>query len=71
MPKSARYFFILQAPSQRYDDDAGTWLPDDKSALAHAEALIQELKSEDEYDYRGWLMIVRDAQGRTVFSIPF
>ena len=71
MPELARYFFVVQAPSQRYDDDGGQVLPDEKTAFARASALIEELKGDGEFDYRGWLMIVQDSQGRIVFSIPF
>jgi hypothetical protein len=71
MPTRGRYFFIVQGPSQAYDDDAGTWFWDAKSAFAHAKALINELKSEGGSDFRDWHMIVRDALGRTVFCIPF
>jgi hypothetical protein len=70
MSMAARYFFIVQTPSQRCDDEAGVWLPDDQCALAHAEALIQDLKSDGKYDFRDWLMLVQDAGGRTVYSMP-
>jgi hypothetical protein len=70
LPASSRYFFVIQTPSQRYPDDGGQQLPDEETAFAHATALIEELKSDDE-DYRGWSMIVQDSAGRTVFSIPF
>ena len=71
MPKWRRYFFVVQGPKQTYGDDAGTLLSDDKSAFAQAEAFIEELKDDGEYDFRDWLMIVQDDRGGTVFSIPF
>jgi hypothetical protein len=66
-----RYFFIIQTPGGRYDDEAGTSLADDQSARAYAESFIEELKAESPSDCDGWLMIVQDAGGRLVCSIPF
>jgi hypothetical protein len=66
-----RYFFIVQTPRERYDDEAGTSLADDQSARTYAEAFIEELKAESPSDSRGWVMIVEDAGGRLVCSIPF
>jgi hypothetical protein len=74
LPKrqSTRYFFIIQTPTHRLDDDAGISLSDDQSALAHAEAFILDLKSDEaSRDCRGWVMIVQDAAGRSLASIPF
>jgi hypothetical protein len=54
LPASSRYFFVVQTPSQRYDDDAGQLLPDEETVFTHAIALIEELKSDGDGDYRGW-----------------
>ncbi len=68
---SRLYFFIVQGPSRCYDDETGTSLQDDQAALAMAEKVMRELKSAGDDGYRGHVMIVKDARGRTVFSIPF
>ncbi len=68
---SRLYFFIVQGPSRCYDDETGTSLQDDQAALAMAEKVVRELKSAGDDGYRGHVMIVKDANGRTVFSIPF
>jgi hypothetical protein len=68
---SRLYFFIVQGPSRRYDDETGTPLPDDQSAAALAEKIMRELKGAGDDEYRGHVMIVKDVLGRTVFSIPF
>ena len=71
MPTRGQYFFIVQSPSQTFSDDAGTWFRNINAALAHADAIIDDLKSEGDYDYRDWLMIVQKPLGHTVYSIPF
>ena len=70
MAIQVHYFFTVQGPSQRYEDEAGVLLPDDKSAVTYAEKFIQELKSDRDFDYRGWFLIVQDGTGRTVHSTP-
>jgi hypothetical protein len=67
-----RYFFIVQTPTQRCDDEAGMLLPDDQSAFARALELMRELKRDEQSgDCRDWVMVVQDASGRLVSSIPF
>ncbi len=66
---SRRYFFNIQGPGRRYDDEGGTPLADDNSALSLAEKIIGELNADG--DYRGCRMIVQDGLGRTVFSLAF
>jgi hypothetical protein len=70
MPTRGHYFFIVQGPSQTYNDDAGAWFWEAKSARTHAEVLIEDLKSDGKFDFRDWLMIVKNEDGRTVFSMP-
>jgi hypothetical protein len=65
-----RYFFDVQTSNQRYGDDGGTLLPDDMSALDYADRIINDIKSEKDYDHSGWSMVVRTAR-RVVFSLPF
>jgi len=71
MPTEAHYFFAVQAAGRWCDDEAGAWLPDDQSALAHAKTMIEELKDDSETDYSDWLMVVQDADRQTIVSIPF
>jgi hypothetical protein len=37
-----RYYFIIEAPDQRHDDDIGKTLPNDDDALAHARTIIRK-----------------------------
>jgi len=62
-------FFIVQTPARRYDDDGGALLTDDGAAFAYAQTLVKELKSEG--DCEDWSILVQDAGGSTIFSIPF
>jgi len=67
-----RYFFILQWDAARSHDDAtGTMLPNDQAARSYAERVVRELKEAGGYDDPGLTMVVKNAAGRTVFSLPF
>jgi hypothetical protein len=68
----SRYFFTVQRPEgAEYDDGTGTNCPTDTAARQYAERIIRELKKAGSYNEPGLIMIVRDAHGKTVFSIPF
>ena len=70
--ETSRFYFIIVWPDAAVDDDTeGTFLPSREAALAYAERIIRELKEADGYDDRAPTMIVRDATGKAVFSIPF
>jgi hypothetical protein len=47
-----RYFFIIQTPDHRYEDDRGTALPDDQRALSYEQTIIAELKRDGLVDNR-------------------
>ena len=64
-----RYYFIVQTPDERFDDDSGTTMRSRKEALAHAEKIANELASD--CDCTGWPILIRDAAGRAIFTIPF
>jgi hypothetical protein len=66
-----RYFFIIQFSESELDDPHGTLLASDDSAHSYAERVIRELKADADYDGSSANMIVKDAEGRTVCSIPF
>jgi len=71
MPESHRYFFIVRGGGQYYDDESGTLLRDDEAAFDYAASLIEELKSDGEYDVRDWVVTIKNDDGRVIFSIPF
>lgn len=64
-----RYYFIVQRPGQKIDDDDGAVLQNDDATLACAQRIIEELK--DEADCDGSSMTVKDAPDRIVSFIPF
>jgi hypothetical protein len=65
------YFFIIRVSESELDDPHGSLLASDASARSYAERVIRELKADEDYDGSGSNMIVKDAEGRTLFSIPF
>lgn len=64
-------FFIIQYPEGEHDDPNGTLFSSDAAALSFAERVIRELKAGGDYSSPGLNMVVKEAEGRTVFSIPF
>ena len=64
-----RYYFIVQTPEKQIDDDNGSILPNDGEAMVCALKIVNELSQEEAV--KGWSMIVKDATGRVVSSIPF
>jgi len=65
-----QYFFIVKWPDQELDDPKGTRLPTDADALRYANRLIREIREGGEPDEPHLTMIVKNAAGKTVFSIP-
>jgi hypothetical protein len=65
------YFFVMRGPDRSIEDESGAWLVDSNAAFAHAQELVEDLKSEEDFDYRGWELVVQDALARPIFSIPF
>jgi hypothetical protein len=67
-----RYFFDIGCPNQeKHKDEFGTRLTSDVAARTLAQRIIRELREAGGYDEPGFTMTVRDAGGRTVFSMPF
>lgn len=65
------YFFILQRRERRDDDPHGTPLPNDTAAKEYAQRVIRELKEAGGYDDPDLKMIVKNAAGDVIYSIPF
>lgn len=65
------YFFDIRSYGEPEDFRGGTSMPDDEAALAHARRIIQELRGAGGYDDNGLTMIVRNAAGRPIYTIPF
>jgi hypothetical protein len=66
-----RYFFVVQGLHEEIDDPEGTLMASDNAAIALGLKFIHEIKKDRGIDYRDWNLVVRDANGRTVISIPF
>src|SRR5262245_41360085 len=64
-----RYRFNV-LDTDRFDDEDGVILPDDKTARAHAMQIIHELQKADEASWSGYTMEVL-REGRVVWRIPF
>lgn len=69
--RNSRFFFIIQWPDGIDDDAEGTLLSGKEAAHAYAHRIIRELKEAGGYDDPAPVMIVRDTDGTTVYSIPF
>jgi hypothetical protein len=65
-----RYFFDIY--NGRSDpDESGTELADDDAARSYAERTIGELKEAGGYDHPALVMIVKNQNGKILFSVPF
>ena len=65
-----RYHFIIHERIQ-FEDDSGTFLPDEIAAAAYAKRVIRELKVTDNFDNAEWMMTVKDAAGCELLTIRF
>lgn len=66
------YFFTIRDSDRRVKDDPhGTNLPNAAAALSCAEHTISELRHESGYNNLELIMIVRDQDGHSVWSLPF
>lgn len=61
------YYFDIQGYGEERD---GTLMPNDEAALAYARRIIHELREAGGYDDPALCLIVRNAVGETVYSIP-
>ena len=66
-----RYYFNLEGDNHADNDRSGTLLSNDSAARNYAERIVGELQDAGGYDGAGLAMVVKDAGGRTIFSIPF
>src|SRR5271155_2653019 len=64
------YFFIVRMADQEVNDPEGTRLPADGDALQRAKRLVDEIRAGRAPVSLGSTMIVKNAAGQTVFSIP-
>jgi hypothetical protein len=67
----SRYYFDIRWPDREHDDPHGTALPNDEAAYEYAIRAIRELKGGGGYDEPGLKMVVRNADDKSIFSIPF
>ncbi len=65
------YYFDVRGYGDFNDDRGGKLMPNDEAALDYAFRMIRELRQIGGYDDAGLTLIVRNAAGQTVFSIPF
>ncbi len=66
-----RYYFNLEGDSHADNDRSGTLLSNDSAARDYAERIVGELQDAGGYGGASLTMVVKDAGGRTIFSIPF
>jgi hypothetical protein len=65
-----RRFFIVRMADQEVNDPEGTRLPGDGDALQRAKRLVDEIRAGRAPVALGSTMIVKNAAGQTIFSIP-
>lgn len=66
-----RYYFNLEGDSHADDDRSGTLLANEAAAHDYAARIVGELQGAGGYDGPGQTMVVKDAGGQTIISIPF
>lgn len=67
-----RYFFVVQGPDEKVDDQQGEFLPSDNAAIAHGLSLINEIKkTAGRFDSSQWDLVVEDEDREIVITIPF
>ena len=67
----SRYYFVIRWPDHDDDDAEGTLFLSRSAALAYAQRIIRELKEAGGYEQPGLTMLVRNADGEVLYSIPF
>ncbi len=65
------YYFDVRGYGDKHDDRGGTLMPNDEAAFAYARRIIRELREAGGYDDPALTIIVRNAAGKTIYSIPF
>jgi hypothetical protein len=65
------YYFDVRGYGEGHDDRGGRLMPNDEAALAYARRIIRELTEVGGYGDPSLTLIVRNAAGKTIYSIPF
>ncbi|MGA8615483.1 MAG: hypothetical protein WB760_28150 [Xanthobacteraceae bacterium] len=65
-----RYFFDLVGEQRCQHDFRGRDLPTLEDARRLAELIAVDLATGPEYQWTGWSVAVRDADGRELFTVP-
>jgi hypothetical protein len=66
-----RYYFSVRNGSGNLSDDDGIELPNDAAARDYACDLARELMFRNEVRKRHWWLVIRNAEGKELFSLPF
>ena len=66
-----RYFFVIEGDGYSHEDERGTRFASFDAACAYAARVIRELKESGAYDDPGLTMVVKNASGQVLLSIPF
>ena len=68
-----RYHFVVTRRDsvREYGNTEGTILQDEEEARRFAARIIRELKQAGEHDDPELCMVVKDAEGREVFTLSF
>jgi hypothetical protein len=67
-----RFFFDLTNGQSTIPDEGGVLATDVDEAIAQAEAVLGDMRADDELsdDDGAWAMIIRDAAGRLLMTLP-
>ena len=66
------YCFVLRKPDGgSVDPPRWTILPNDQSATAYARFIIRHLKQAGQHDDPSLTLLVQNAEGETIASLPF
>jgi hypothetical protein len=67
-----RFFFDLTDGQSTIPDEGGVLAADVDEAIAQAEAVLGEMRADDELsdDDGAWAMIIRDAAGHLLMTLP-
>lgn len=67
-----RFFFDLTNGPSSIRDEAGIWAADLDTAVKEARIVIEEMRDNEELTEaeEGWLLVIRDAEGEAVMTLP-
>jgi hypothetical protein len=66
-----RYYFDIRWTDRERDDPHGTPFPSDEAAYEHAERIVREHMDRGTREGSPVNLIVRNADDKLIFSIPF